>query len=87
MEEEVQNKLFKDIADATSETLGEIGYQNTIVISADQDGKMAQFISGNYTDIAHMVTALLLYLSEKGLLAQVLDDLENFEFERDTGDN
>lgn len=40
-------------------------------------------------EIAYMITTLLLNLSGKTeeVLEQILDDLENFEFERDTGDH
>lgn len=59
------------------------------MIGATDDGEMAQYISGNYSDIAHMIAILLLNLPGKAekILEQVLDDLENFEFERDTGDH
>lgn len=89
MEEKLQRELFKDIAEATKETLGEIGYRNAIVIGATDDGETAQYISGNSSAIAYMITTLLLNLSGKTeeVLEQILDDLENFEFERDTGDH
>lgn len=89
MGKKLQRDLFKDIAEATKETLGEIGYRNTIVVGATDYGEMAQYISGNYRDIAHMITILLLNLPGKTeeILEQILDDLENFEFERDTGDH
>lgn len=89
MEEEAQNKLFKDIVEATSETLGKIGYQNTLVLGADQDGKMAYYINGNNNDIAHMIAGLLISVSEEteGILGHVLEDLKNYKLERDIGDN